>query len=734
MVNPDQFHILNALPENEFFSRESDVQRLFHLALDTRRALAPTGFLGGRRRTGKTEVLKQLYNRLFWQQESIVPFFFALQDRPASMDGFCREYFLGTLLQLLAFLKKDPLLLMAEGSNPNRILQLAYESRLPWLEEATDHFQAYLKEGDLSGLAQHAVGFPAAAAIKTGFRSFVIVDDFHLIGRFPLQEMELAGRCFLRAFQSRESPHLLSGDSRTVFQRLFPSTELAGIVQFLTLRPMTPAEAGILFQGLCARFEVVCESDLSSVVARQLDCNPFYIRTVVQAAVLESGSLQTLRQFADLYVDQVRRGTLHLYFNSLLQAPELNSFDQLKAVELLKFCTQSPLDRSTFQHLQSRERFESVDYERILKVLDRSMFIDYDLGAVNVISDTVLRDWVEWNYLHRVKGITAQEASFAVMSGLLQRGGAILQGDPYQQRLAKIRQVLSSMDCQSVPTVLFDYPSLAVAREEQPRKDRVLPEILAVFERLDGEARGLKEPEPILLARGFEGGVYAAENAVTWLACLCGQREPVGLKEIESFHQRSQRLIRELALSRIQLWMVAVERFNQAAISYATEHQILLSNLSQLEALAKLLLSPSLQEPESIPGKAGTYELSLPLAEDSELIAVRGFEQLAENMAFDDKARGQIRLALMEACVNAKELAARTQGKVHLSCETGEDRLSTRVFVEGARPVAQGASVENPWRLKLLENLMDEVAVSHTHHGLELVMTKYLRSAKGEAV
>ena len=89
-------------------------------------------------------------------------------------------------------------------------------------------------------------------------------------------------------------------------------------------------------------------------------------------------------------------------------------------------------------------------------------------------------------------------------------------------------------------------------------------------------------------------------------------------------------------------------------------------------------------------------------------------------------------MALIEACVNAKEVSPTGTGKIHLTFQTASDRLISRLFIES--PPTKREQVSTAWSLKMLQNLMDEVKLSHTHHGLELVMTKYLRNAKGEAV
>ena len=133
--------IFNLLPDEEFFSRDSDVEKLFQAGLDVNRSLQPSCFLSGNRKSGKTEILKRVYNRMFWEQNVIVPFFHPFPNFLSSAEVFCREYFFRTVLQFVGFLKKDPMLVMADEFNLDRIIQLAHESQYSWLVEALDNFQ-----------------------------------------------------------------------------------------------------------------------------------------------------------------------------------------------------------------------------------------------------------------------------------------------------------------------------------------------------------------------------------------------------------------------------------------------------------------------------------------------------------------------------------------------------------------------------------------------------------------
>ena len=188
----------------------------------------------------------------------------------------------------------------------------------------------------------------------------------------------------------------------------------------------------------------------------------------------------------------------------------------------------------------------------------------------------------------------------------------------------------------------------------------------------------------LVLARGFDRGVYSDEAEMAWLAgSVAGA---AGLNEVQQFHRQCEAIKRQEGLKRTQFWLVAEEKFNRAAMSFAESQGLFTSSLEQLQMVAQEILRPddAVQETEDRE-QPPDYSMTIPMSADSELVAVRAFEQIAEGIDFTEKAKGQVRMALMEACINIKEALASDRGKIHLGFKTADDRLSVRLRPEGVR-------------------------------------------------
>ncbi len=140
------------------------------------------------------------------------------------------------------------------------------------------------------------------------------------------------------------------------------------------------------------------------------------------------------------------------------------------------------------------------------------------------------------------------------------------------------------------------------------------------------------------------------------------------------------------------------------------------------------------------------YEISVPMSADAELVAARAVEQIAANMRFDTRAIQQIRLALIEACINAMEHSDSDERTVHLTMMAQRDRLLVLVrdFGRGFDPLAVPEPMiqqklsrmgnKRGWGLMLIRRMMDEVVYEDVEVGTSLRMVKYLDPEGADAV
>jgi serine/threonine-protein kinase RsbW len=138
------------------------------------------------------------------------------------------------------------------------------------------------------------------------------------------------------------------------------------------------------------------------------------------------------------------------------------------------------------------------------------------------------------------------------------------------------------------------------------------------------------------------------------------------------------------------------------------------------------------------------FELTLPIASEAELIAASTSERIAIFAGFDEKAMSEVRLAVIEACINAFEHSQSPDRRVYLTFVVGDDRLLVivRDFGKGFDPTtvdrprvqAKLKDLKRGWGLVLIKRLMDQVEFVDIAPGTELRMTKFISGSPSPTV
>lgn len=128
-------------------------------------------------------------------------------------------------------------------------------------------------------------------------------------------------------------------------------------------------------------------------------------------------------------------------------------------------------------------------------------------------------------------------------------------------------------------------------------------------------------------------------------------------------------------------------------------------------------------------------ELTIPMEPNIELVAAEAASTVAEIMCFSEDAVDEIRMAMVEACLNALEHSKSCDRRVHLIFQMQPDRLVLQVTDHGrgfhpsevkSPNISQAVRGGNKrgWGLKLIEGLMDDLKIETGAMGTTVIMTK----------
>ena len=144
------------------------------------------------------------------------------------------------------------------------------------------------------------------------------------------------------------------------------------------------------------------------------------------------------------------------------------------------------------------------------------------------------------------------------------------------------------------------------------------------------------------------------------------------------------------------------------------------------------------------PATAAAPEVSLtiPVAPEMEIVATAQADALGDYMDMPRDKIDEVKLALVEACINAAEHSLSPDRKIYQRFRVEDDKLIVTVASRGVVPGSLAsqngegfaASEEKRdemsrrgWGLKLIQTLMDEVEFERVDDGTQLRMIKYRR-------
>lgn len=720
--------ILNICPDEEFFGREREIESIFRAALST--GPVSSIYMWGGRKSGKSEILKRVYHRLFWEQERIVPFYYAVKADYSDPVGFAEDYLGAFVRQYLAFLKKDPLLVL-EGQPLSRLERIVADEDVVGLVRLLATHREAKNDKDYNLILKNAVTAPHLVSLYYQpyyqTRVFVLLDDFHLINDIRFSEGKaLILNEYPELLRSQLAPHLITGSASGMLKDIFKRVELLDALDVMEITNLDDEKAAEMLERLCRIHNVKYDKDVIPFAVRHLEGNPFYIKGMVRAGQKLGIGLASLREFMDIYTYEILKGGTGLYLSSLLSS-------------LLDGKDRKAQLRALHNYLSAGER----------NLTTEPGFRDYELlsslEGISYTGDRVLADFVEAIYGMEVKGRSASQVKTEIAGKRLKEGYKLHGGQARTGIKEELENTLERFNGQRVPKVVFqnhDFVSRYSQKDaesgttlDENEDTVILPQVLGCFDDLQGtEKTGLY----IVEAQGFYDGRYEDGYESSWIAGVKDSIEAVTIDDVERFINRCNRLKERTGAATMVRWTVGKGGFTGEAQKALKAEGIFSSDYTQLRLLQRLIEGKGTDRTIAGLMPLREFELVIPMAQEAELVAAKALEEVAKKAGFDEDTVSQLKMALIEACINAFEHSRVKDGKVSVSFFVEKERLV--IYVQNEGKGFDVASVPRPdidekltshnkrgWGIELMKGLMDEIRFENVNEGTKLVMVKYIK-------
>ena len=132
--------------------------------------------------------------------------------------------------------------------------------------------------------------------------------------------------------------------------------------------------------------------------------------------------------------------------------------------------------------------------------------------------------------------------------------------------------------------------------------------------------------------------------------------------------------------------------------------------------------------------KTSDVDLSLPILPDMELTAVTVAESLGVFIGLDKDKIDEVKLALIEACINAFEHSKDRDRKINLNFQITDNAMVISISDDGEGfdideakdriAAKRNKGEKRGWGLTLMSKLMDEVEIDSSEKGTLVRLTK----------
>jgi anti-sigma regulatory factor (Ser/Thr protein kinase) len=392
----------NAIPAKDFLNRENELNYLKSLAEMKENGLAGNVLLEGPRGMGKTEVLKQLYRMLFWE-DKVVPFYYSFKTANLKGNYFARDYFTRFVRQYLSFIKKEPSIAESISAPLHNLMPVISSLGMDWLIDCIEDFQDHLNNNDLYWQIMAAISAPVVTAQKGGRPVLIMLDDFdaaeHLYESSRGDAHGLTS-LFDESMKNSLCPHVITG-STAALEAIFTDHSLIGGTEKLQLGPIPEDLAASLFRSHLEKLKLTGASGEELKFLGILRGNPLYIRNLAKAAKKMNKNSFTEKDLIECYSFEVSEGETAFYWSSVFSRYVKDTANRKAMIKLLMHaCEGSGTDNN----------------ERLSKILGlRESATGAALDEIQTAGlirdkDTVLQDFIHCIYLKEIEGSNAAHA------------------------------------------------------------------------------------------------------------------------------------------------------------------------------------------------------------------------------------------------------------------------------------------------------------------------------------
>lgn len=724
MKRTSEQNILGGVSQPAFVGRDREIELLLqHSRGSTGLALLATPHCGS------SELLKQVFDRLFTEQEEMIPFYFAVKRSDGSALQTARRFLREFLVQTVAFRRRDAFVLDA-SPDINEIAELAVPADGLWIDRLIETAGEYGSDDEYSRLRTYLSSPLRARA--SGANVYVIVDDLHETAGLPDGDSLI--HALTDVFGQYDLPFVFSGHRRFLYGQTPFRTMQVGRLSF--------ADAGILAESLAARYQVSINDQTRDLIAVQVQGDPAFMSSLFASAAEKGVGFDSFQRFETVYADEIYGGRISRRFDDIFDSVISDTASQNHLIGMIADLLTGETNMATLEFWQSHSPLDPDKLRSAVSILNDLEILSAGTNSIEASREnTVLADYITARHRLDTHSMTRGQIVGEDLTGYIKRAPRLMAKFYRQLSAIGLREVMRGFDGREVASSLIDYGKFKAELKGLNDKEiqtailnsadkKTLPQIVytahtVAFYRQIGD---LIDAERSAIALGFEQG--GDKDEIVWIAAEIDSKLEAAADQAEFWCDRLEMVAASCDFQAFKIWLVAPEGFSDEALRLLSDRNAIGSSRRQVDLLVRQFGSDALT---AVDPDSDEYEIVIPMGEDTEMIAAHTIEEIAKRHDFPAKMINQIKTALVEACINAAEHSHSPDRKIYQKFTVSQDKITIAIANRGLRLADRAAKTvtsetgRRGWGLKLIQGLMDEVKVEQTDDGTRITMTKYVK-------
>ncbi|MFQ6073093.1 MAG: hypothetical protein ACE5KT_10410, partial [Methanosarcinales archaeon] len=351
------------------------------------------------------------YNKIFMEQDEVVPIYINLDKIPYEEADFASKYFNTFLKQYIAFKRKD--IKLVEGDISIReAKEFAQEDKDNALLDVIDTYQ-YQVKNSLDFLLT-AIEAPRRVADRNDGSICVIIDEFQNIMKVVSKNnriMDLRGY-YQWSVESRRCPYVVSGSAVSlIFREIISKGPLLGRFSPRYVEGLEEKYVIELCDKLGALLNIEVPEELGVYLHQYTAGCPYYIKQFLQTSssmLRESKEKELTREvLGNAITYELTAG--QVWHDLEEQITSYFSLNEWGIVRTLLFLATKFEDTFDIAYLAREVNISETEVREILSRLARADLISDDFGVFRNVQDPVLLRFLEIQYRLEIEGFRAHK-------------------------------------------------------------------------------------------------------------------------------------------------------------------------------------------------------------------------------------------------------------------------------------------------------------------------------------